>query len=203
MSKIGRVGVVIFGVALSITSAGPFAEAGRSTNPNDFVITSMTFQKDSPLYIAGVRYGADDGKFLVRKLWLRNRSSTPIVEYQLGIIETFVNNEAEVHLFAPAAIEGMTPDTVLELGESLPQDTTDDSAIAAVTKGFQIMRLPKQFTGPIAHVAGLRSIFVFVALVKQERKADFTANIVELTNAVKAQVASVHPAEVENLSKPN
>ncbi len=203
MSETSRFLISIFGVVLAITFAGQFAKAGRSTKPNDFVITSMTFQKESPLYIAGVKYGIDDGKFVVGKLWLRNRSSVPIAEYQLGIIETFVNNEAQVHLLAPAAIEGMTSNTVLELGEFLPQDTIDDSDMVAVTKDLQIIRLPRQVTGPIANVVGLRSIFVFVASVKQDGKPDFTANIVELTNAAKAQVASVDPAEVEKLSKPN
>jgi hypothetical protein len=68
---------------------------------------------------------------------------------------------------------------VLELAEFVPQDTTtNDSDMVAVTKDLQIIRLAKQVTGPIAIVIGLRSIFVFVASVKQEGKPDFTANIV-------------------------
>ena len=68
---------------------------------------------------------------------------------------------------------------MLELAEFVPQDTTtNDSDMVAVTKDLQIIRLAKQVTGPIAIVIGLRSIFVFVASVKQEGKPDFTANIV-------------------------
>jgi hypothetical protein len=56
--------------------------------PNDLVIASMTLQKKIPFYIAGVKYRTGDGKFVVEKLWLRNRSSVPVAEYQLGIIST-------------------------------------------------------------------------------------------------------------------
>ena len=98
MSK-SRVLISLFGVALVIGLAGQAAKAGRSTKPNDFVITSMTWQKESPVNITEVGYRINkDGKFVVSRLLLRNQSAAPVAEYQLGYLQTFVNNEAEVHL---------------------------------------------------------------------------------------------------------
>ena len=92
------------------------------------------------------------------------------------------------------------PNTVLELGESVSEAINEKNPEVGSAMGSEIIRSPKQVVGPIANVDGLRSIFVFVASVKQDGKPDFTANIVELTNVAKAQV---HQAELDHFQKSN